>query len=177
MSASSGITLLTVLVSALVLTGAVVVVSIRNLFRAALSLGVVLVGIAALFVLLEAEFVAFVQILVYVGAILTLVVFAVMLTARAHAGKGPADSLPEASRQQLPAAVCSIAMFVLLTNLARAVPAAQAEKPVELAELGRELITTLILPFEVISLVFVVALVGAVVIASSNTSPRSSVRR
>ena len=162
MSASSGVTLLTLVVSALVLAGAVVVVSIRNLFRAALSLGVVLVGVAALFVLLEAEFVAFVQILVYVGAILTLVVFAIMLTAKLHASVASPGS-----RQTVPAAVASLGLFLVLATSTRSLtwPTASSAEPVSLANLGQQLVTTLILPFEVISLIFVAAIVGAIAIA------------
>src|SRR3989338_7301895 len=81
-------------VSVLVLASAVLVVTLRNLFRAALSLGVVLVGVAGLFILLEAEFLAFVQILVYVVAILTLVVFAIMLTAKLQAASAPPPRQP-----------------------------------------------------------------------------------
>jgi len=154
----------------LVLASAVFVVWLRNLFRAALSLGLVLVGVAGLFVLLEAEFLAFVQILVYVGAILTLVVFAIMLTAKVH---GPtARLLP---RQQLPAAVCAVALFILLALVTWSWPWPSAtQAAVALPALGRELITTLVLPFEVISLVFVAAMVGAIAVAFSEAKPRSS---
>ena len=162
-------------VAAVVLTGAVWVVTLRYLFRAALSLGLVLLGVAGLFILLEAEFLAFVQILVYVGAILTLVVFAIMLTARVQ---GPAGSA--AAARQWPAAVASLALFALLTCVIAAIPAptptAVGGAPVSLQELGRELVTTLVLPFEVISVVFVAAMVGAIAIASTNVhSPRSTV--
>lgn len=151
------------LLSALVLIGAVWVVTLRNLFRAALCLGLVLVGVAGLFLLLEAEFLAFVQILVYVGAILTLVVFAIMLTARAHQTPdvGP-------SRQRGAAGLACLALFILLSRLVVAMPLPQPTiNAVSLESLGRELITTLILPFELISLVFVAAMIGAVVIAWS----------
>ena len=156
-----------------ILASAVIVVAIRNLFRAALSLGLVLLGVAGLFVLLEAEFLAFVQILVYVGAILTLVVFAVMLTARAEAGVNSLGSqrqsvMPAVSRQRGPAAVVSVGLFILLATVTQRMAISSPAEPVGLAQLGKELITTLVLPFEVISLVFVAALVGAVIVASSN---------
>src|SRR3989338_773455 len=97
------------LLSALVLVAGWWVVSLKNLFRAALSLGLVLVGVAGLFLLLEAEFLAFVQILVYVGAVLTLVVFAIMLTARLH---GP--SAAPAGRPPLAAAPPALSLFSAL---------------------------------------------------------------
>ena len=149
----------------LILISAVWVVTLSNLFRAALSLGVVLIGVAAVFLLLEAEFLAFVQILVYVGAVLTLVVFAIMLTARLQS----TPSIP-ASRPRLPAAVVSLGLFALLASVTASLPStAPAGAAVTLAALGQQLVTTLVLPFEVISLVFVAAMVGAIVLAAPRT--------
>lgn len=153
----------------LVLASAVLVVTLRNLFRAALSLGLVLLGVAGLFILLEAEFLAFVQVLVYVGAILTLVVFAIMLTARIQQPPAPAHS-------PLPAAAASGGLFLVLASVTRAIarglmPTATA---VTLPQLGRELVTALILPFEVISVVFVAVMVGAIAVAASKPPPAHS---
>lgn len=149
----------------LILISAFWVVTLRNLFRAALSLGLVLLGVAAVFILLEAEFLAFVQVLVYVGAILTLVVFAIMLTAKLQAPSSAAVSRP-----RLPAAAAAIGCFALLTSVTSSLPSsAPAQEPVTLASLGQQLVTTLVLPFEVISLVFVAAMVGAIMLAA----PRS----
>ena len=155
----------------MVLVGAVWVVTLPNLFRAALSLGVVLVGVAGLFIGLEAEFLAFVQILVYVGAILTLVVFAIMLTAR------PQSSSPvsPAGRQIVPAALAAIGLFAVLVSATSPLtwPEAPATGGISLTSLGRELVTTLVLPFEVISLVFVAAIVGAIALAATRRPPSS----
>lgn len=151
-----------VVLSLLVLISACWVVTLRNLFRAALSLGLVLIGVAGLFILLEAEFLALVQILVYVGAILTLVVFAIMLTAKLQAPPGPSP------RQPWLAAVASTSLFALLTSVTAplAVPARPTAEIVSVAALGQQLVTTLVLPFEVISLVFVAAMVGAIALAA-----------
>ncbi len=153
----------------LVLVSAVWVVALHNLFRAALSLGLVLVGVAGLFVLVEAEFLAFVQILVYVGAILTLVIFAIMLTANQQP-----PSLATTPRQRIPAALVAGALWVILARVTWTWPwpLAQASEAASLPQLGRELITTFVLPFEVISLVFVAAMVGAIAVASSPPSRR-----
>lgn len=151
------------LFAALTLVSAIWVVTLRSLFRAALSLGVVLVGIAALFILLEAEFLAFVQILVYVGAILTLVIFAIMLTARLQT----AVEVPT-SRQRFPAALACLALFAVLVTATWGLPWSPylVTDPVSLSALGRELVETLVLPFEVISLIFVGAIVGAIAVAA-----------
>ena len=164
-----GVLIVGVFLAALILVSALWVVTLRNLFRAALSLGVVLVGVAGLFILLEAEFLAFVQILVYVGAILTLVVFAIMLTARFSG-----SMVSPASRQQVPAALVSLSFFLVLAAATQALtwPTTHTAAPVSLAALGQQLVTTLVLPFEVISLVFVAAMVGAIAIAATPPSSR-----
>ena len=150
------------LFAALILVGAVWVVTLRNLFRGALSLGRVLLGVGGAFLLLDAEFLGFVLILVYVGAILTLVVFAIMLTARLHAAN------PPARRQRLPAAISSLILFAVLVALTQSLawPNDAPVEPVTLTELGQQLVTTLILPFEIISLVFVAAMIGAIALAA-----------
>jgi NADH-quinone oxidoreductase subunit J len=71
-----------IILSAVALTGAVGVVVSRNLFRAALLLVLSFVGVAGFYILLEAEFLAMVQLLVYVGAVSILIIFAVMLSRR-----------------------------------------------------------------------------------------------
>ncbi len=157
--------------AALIVISAVWVVTLKNLFRAALSLGLVLLGVAGLFILLEAEFLAFVQVLVYVGAILTLVVFAIMLTARLQV-----EPAPPASRNPLPGAIAACGLFWVLASTTQVLtwPDASATSAVPLARLGQELVRTLVLPFEVISLVFVAALVGAVAIASAHAPRKPS---
>jgi NADH-quinone oxidoreductase subunit J len=152
-----------ILLAAVTLAGAVWVVTLRNLFRAALSLGLVLLGVAGLFILLEAEFIAFAQILVYVGAVLTLVIFAVMLTSRMQG-----SAVSPVSRQTVPAAAVSVGLFIVLTAATRPItwPATTLGAPAPVAALGQQLVTTLVLPFEVISLVFVVVAIGAIVLAS-----------
>ena len=158
------------LLAALVVTSAVWVVTLRDLFRAALSLGLVLIGVAGLFILLEAEFLAFVQVLVYVGAILTLIVFAIMLTAKLQA-----SASSPANRQSVPAAAAALGLFIVLVSATRALvwPTTSSAEPVTLASLGQELVRTLVLPFEVISLVFVAAMVGAIAV-SARGHPRQA---
>ena len=147
---------------AIVLLGAAWVVLLPNLFRAALSLGVVLLGVAALFIALGAEFLGFVQILVYVGAVLTLVVFAIMLTSGLDM-----DAPAIASSGRGPAALVSIALFLVLLGVTQTFAPAEAEgAAVTLTDLGRQLITTYVLPFEVIGLLFVAAIVGAIAVAA-----------
>ena len=156
-------TIALVLFSALIVISALWVVTLQNLFRAALSLGLVLVGIAVLFILLQAEFLAFVQILIYVGAILTLVIFAIMLTGKRL---DPPHVVRSANRRSIPAMIASLALFLVLISATSSLRTLEVlPPPPTLRTLGQQLVTTLVLPFEVISLVFVVALVGAIVLA------------
>ncbi len=159
-----------VLLSGLILTAAFWVVALRNLFRATLSLGLVLVGVACVFLLLEAEFLAFVQILVYVGAILTLVVFAVMLTARLHIS--PATRVTHRQDSWL-AGAAALALFGLLVWATQSLtfPQRLAVESVRLTAVGQQFITTLILPFEAISLIFVAAMVGAIALVTRQFPP------
>ena len=137
-------------------------VILRSLFRAALALGCALLCVAALFLLLEAEFLGWTQILVYVGAILTLILFAVMLTT------GLTDpQTPQSHRPIWPAAVAAALLFGLLRQAIRALPwTAEPGAPFAgPAELGRQLVTAYALPFEFISVLFVGVMVGALVLA------------
>ena len=144
------------------LAGAWAAVSARNLFRAALGLAAALFGVALLYLFLEAEFLAVVQLLVYVGAILTLLVFGVMLTTRI------ADpTLPRWNRQAWAAlALSALVGFGLARLLFRASWTVHAgSAPVQLPALGLTLLSGYLLPFEVLSVLLLGALAGAVYIA------------
>ena len=150
-------------VAAATLSGAWAAVSARNLFRAALGLAAALFGVALLYLFLEAEFLAVAQILVYVGAILTLLVFGVMLTSRI------ADpAVPRWNRQAWAALVLTAALGLGLAHLLFHSPwpaANGSAAPAGLPALGKTLLTTYLLPFEVLSLLLLGALVGALFIA------------
>ncbi|MFA6599693.1 MAG: NADH-quinone oxidoreductase subunit J [Candidatus Omnitrophota bacterium] len=142
---------------------AVGVVTLANIFHAALCLVAVLIGVAAVYAALSAGFLAAVQILIYVGAIMTLVIFAIMLTERIAT---PASGT--ANRLVFPAALGSLVLFIVLSRLIFSTawplrPGGNA--PLTAEDLGRALMGPYALPFEVISVVLVAALVGALVIA------------
>jgi NADH-quinone oxidoreductase subunit J len=150
---------------AVVMTGAAVrVVTCGNVVHAALYLVGTLMGAAALYVLLLAEFVAWVQVLVYVGAIVVLMLFGLMLT-RAPIGKVRLDN-----DQRILAALCAGALFAVSTWIM--VDAFSGEE-ISLTDLGissstrigEVIFSAYVLPFEVVSILLLAALVGAVVIA------------
>jgi NADH:ubiquinone oxidoreductase subunit 6 (subunit J) len=154
-----------IILSAAALIGAVGVVTTRNLFRAALFLVLSFVGVAGLYVLLEAEMLAMVQLLVYVGAISILIIFAIMLSRRMMS-----PEFKTRNEQWLLGLVFSVALFAILSVILLAVawPTAQAAVPDDaISLLGQALVSPdqYVLVFEAASVLLLVALVGAVVIA------------
>lgn len=151
------------LFAAIALAGGVLAVTVRNLVRAALGLILSFMGVAGIYFVLEAEFVAVVQVLVYVGAISILILFAIMLT------RGLMKNAESSQNTQWIAGafisllvLAALATVVLGTNW-HAAPAAL--KGDLIPKLGVELVTTYVLPFEAVSLLLLGALVGAIVIA------------
>ena len=161
------------------LAAALGVVLSKNIFHSALCLVATLLGIAALYLALQAEFIAVVQILLYVGAVMTLIIFAIMLTHRI------ADqTIPQTNRQSLPA-VLALSGFVILVgsllckmdwSLVKNVGAPfmapysqgvinHAPTSVDALVLGKALLGEYVFPFEAVSIVLIAGLIGAVVIA------------
>src|SRR5215210_4429486 len=138
-------------------------VTTKNVVRAALYLAIVLGGVAGIFVLLGAEFVAWVQVLVYIGAVVVLLLFGVMLT-RAPIGKeGDLDN-----DQRWTAAL--VALFVLGAMVA-VLADAWGDQKIEFqgvqrtAAVSDSIFGTYVVPFEVASVLLLAALVGAVALA------------
>ncbi len=146
------------------LSGFLVVAS-PNLFHNALALVATLFGVAGLYILLEAEFLAISQILVYVGAVATLITFAIMLTRTMMYGR-----TSPINRQWGKVALFVTLFFAALLGFIQGVPwtSTFAELPsseATIAALGVEFVTTYVVAFEVLGLLLLVALVGAVMLA------------
>ena len=154
-----------IILSAIVLVGAVGVVTNRNLFRSALLLVLSFVGIAGFYILLEAEFLAMVQLLVYVGAISILIIFAVMLSRRMMAPDFKAQNEQWLGGLLTAVVLFAILAFILLRVSWPAMPAPVPDNTIE--RLGQALVSPdqFVLIFEVASVLLLVALVGAVVVA------------
>ncbi len=154
-----------VLFGLMVLGGAIAVVTVRNLFHAALWLMLVFFGMAGLYVLLEAPFFAAAQLFIYMGAIGILIIFAIMLT-RAFMRQ----PMPRANEQWwlaalLAAVLLGVMVFLILQNI-RPNVTAEAVPESTIHILGVTLVdpTGYALPFEVASVLLVMALIGAVTI-------------
>jgi NADH:ubiquinone oxidoreductase subunit 6 (subunit J) len=179
------------LLSVMAVGGALGVVMVPDLFRAALLLIVVFIAVAGFYILLSAEFLAVVQVLIYVGAIAILIIFAVMLTRDVQRGNMP-------NRLQIPAVVFAALLFSALVAVAvdtkwEYLPDAQQgraelvqtsavttltsdvlvaegvtspEEQAEVQESGLAdlLISDYVLPFEAVSVLLLAALIGALVL-------------
>ena len=143
---------------------AVGVIAQRNAFRSALFLLVNFCCLAGLYLLLNAQFVALVQVIIYAGAIVVLFLFAVMLL-----GADKAEESPDLRRYHALAAVLLGALLVL--GIVWALIPAEPETAQALVrtdnvrEIGAALLTKFMIPFELASVVLLVAIIGAVVLA------------
>lgn len=152
------------LVIALVMVAASIrVVTSPNVVHAALMLVVALAGTAALFLMLGAEFVAWTLVLVYIGAVIVLFLFGIMIT-RAPTGRDPVRL--DHSRRW-PALVVAVGTFV---TIATVTTMAFEDNPIEGSvargsDLGEVLFDRFVIPFEAVSFVLLAALIGGIVIA------------
>jgi NADH-quinone oxidoreductase subunit J len=152
------------------------VVTAKNVVHAALLLVATLGGTAALFLMLSAEFVAWVLVLVYIGAVIVLFLFGIMIT-RAPTGY---DMGLDSDRKVWPA-ILSIATFVILSWASieafgfEQVRDAGEATPTEV--IARSLLGRFVVPFEVVSFVLLAALIGGITIARRDLSPSEEEER
>jgi NADH-quinone oxidoreductase subunit J len=163
-----GLEIIFLIVAIVTLLTALMVVTTPNLVHAALYLVLTLFGVAATFVLLNATFLAVVQVVVYIGAIAILMIFAIMLTRKVMQ-----DSGPQTNTNWGWAAVLGLLLFIglafVLVNSGAAdmsmAPLAADADPI--SQLGQELVSpnAYVIPFELASVLLLAALIGAIVVA------------
>jgi NADH-quinone oxidoreductase subunit J len=156
------------LAALLVLVGGIVTVAARNPIRGALGLLTTIIGIAGMYLLLSAEFLAAIQILVYAGAVVILFLFVIMLL-------GPSATSARDARTAIPRYVgagiflgAAISAVVLVSQVATGQTTSLQPPPAGLGTIegiGRELFTTNLIPFELSGALLLVAVVGAVAVA------------
>ncbi len=154
-----------IVLATIVVMGSLGVVLLGNIVYSAFLLGGVFMAVAGLYLLLNASFVAAAQVLVYVGAVNVLILFAIMLVNKKE-DLQPIQGLP--LRRLISAAVCTglfALMFrvVLTTPWALPGPKAIGEKATE--RIGEHLFTDYLLPFELASVLLLMAMIGAIVLA------------
>ena len=152
----------------IILVSAFMVVSLKNIFHCALFLILCLFSVAGIFILLEAEFLAAAQVLIYVGAIAILLIFAIMLTSNL-ATKKISQSNDNVLVGFFVCVIFAISALLLLLKTYQSIwskltptgplPANNIET------LGKYLMTEFMLPFEVVSILLLAAMIGAIVLA------------
>jgi len=148
----------------MVVAGAIVAVWSQNLVRALMGLIMTLFGVAGMYFLMAAPFIALMQILIYVGAVSVLIFFAIMLT-NAWAGGDEAPSGGPWKTISAGLAALAPAVFLGLTVILKAPPSGHEATETSVKELGRQLLDPFVLPFELISLLLTVVMAGAVLMA------------
>ena len=151
------------IIAAIVVGGALMVVTTNNVVRAALYLVAVLAGVGASFLLLGAEFVGITQILVYIGAIVVLFLFGIMLT-RAPIGR----ELQLTSKNWIAGLFVAVSIagvlgYTLLDAFGNDKLPADSRQIT--ADVSDSIFSTYLIPFEVVSILLLAALVGAIVLA------------
>ncbi|MGA9399078.1 MAG: NADH-quinone oxidoreductase subunit J [Anaerolineaceae bacterium] len=159
--------ILFIVTSAVTLFSAVMVVSVRRMMHAALWLIVTLLGVAALFVLLQTGFFAVVQVLIYIGAISILIIFAVMLTREVMS-----ENAPQLNRGWVIGLLASGGLMIILAFALRDIPILATSMvgdpgPDYVVALGKALADPngFAIPFELASILLVAALIGTIYIA------------
>ncbi len=148
---------------------AMLMVLSRNIFHSALFLALALLGVAALFAMMGSFFIAGIQVLLYIGAVVVLTIFVINLTKQVIG-----QDVSQVNELVLPAIItsllsaCLIILAVLKTDwgtrIAQSV--AQSELTDNTAIIGRQLLTNFVIPFEIVSVLLLAALIGAIAIVS-----------
>lgn len=152
----------TAIFGAVAALAAVAVVVSKNVVRAALYLVIVLGAAGSIFLMLGAEFVGWTQILIYVGAIVVLLLFGLMLTA-APIGRSPLDNQQRGIAFATAAVVFGVFTFIIWRTFGS--ERIHLDQIVRTQDVGRSLFSGYILPFELVSVLLLAALVGAIVLA------------
>jgi len=157
------------ILSFIILVSGFMVVSLRNVFHCALFLILCLFSVAGIFILLEAEFLAAAQVLIYVGAVSILIIFAIMLT------NNLASKKIMQSNENVTVSVFVSVVFALTTILLISNTGVWRYQEKDLSDgtimaLGKYLMTEFMLPFEVVSVLLLAAMIGAIVLARKESA-------
>jgi NADH-quinone oxidoreductase subunit J len=152
------------LISALTICGALAAVLLKNLVHCALAVTLAFAGLALMFLNLDAQFVGFAQILVYIGAVAILVVFAILLTRGSELPKEGVFSKTWLAGLVIAAAVFSVLGWAVL-RVSPWLPKATPAPAVTVNQIGEALMGRYVLPLEIVAVLLTAALIGAVIVA------------
>ncbi len=151
-------------IAALTVAGGLAAVLLKNTVHCALAVAVAFAGLALLFLSLDAQFVGFAQILVYVGAVAILIVFAILLTRGAEPVTGGVFSKSWLVGLVIAAGVFAVLGWAVLQS-AHALPLVTAAPAVTVQDIGVALVGRYVLPLEIVALLLTAATIGAVIVA------------
>ena len=160
------------LIAAVTLGSAIAAMSLRNLVHCALCTVLTFAGLAAMYLQLNAQFVGFAQILVYVGAVAILILFAVLLTRNSETQPKTRIASPSwivGILVALSVAGTLIYAVIKSTKIARTLPPVP---DATVKKIGEQLMTNYVLPLEIIALLLTAAMIGAVIIAMRDKEPK-----
>jgi NADH-quinone oxidoreductase subunit J len=152
------------ILAALTVAGGLAAMLLKNTVHCALALTVAFAGLALLFLNLGAQFAGFAQILVYIGAVAILVVFAILLT---RGSETPRDGV--FSRTWLAGLLIAAGVFAVLgwavIGSVRVLPHETAVPTVTVLQIGNALVSRYVLPLEIVAVLLTAAMIGAVIVA------------
>src|SRR3954470_2698116 len=159
----------------IILASGIAAISMRNLVHCALALTITFAGLAVAYLQLGAQFVGFAQILVYVGAVAILVVFAILLT------RGTGDHLNPPRRLPWTGILIAVLTFAMLAGVIRSSRVLERPEPpmpeISVRDIGSKLMGDYVLPLEIMGLLLTGALIGAAIIAmQEKNGPQASNR-
>ncbi|MDZ7953243.1 MAG: NADH-quinone oxidoreductase subunit J [Nostoc sp. DedQUE12b] len=173
MNLAEGVQLVSLGILGVMMIGAAIgVVLFSNIVYSAFLLGGVFISIAGMYLLLNADFVAAAQILIYVGAVNVLILFAIMLVNK----RQNFVAFPNSWVRKVLTGVISVGLFGLLSTMVLATPWAYSTAPVAGGEssivlIGEHFFTDFLLPFELASILLLIAMVGAIILARREYLP------
>jgi NADH-quinone oxidoreductase subunit J len=151
------------LIAVVMAVAAVAVVTVPNVVHAALSLVIVLGGVAAQYVLLQAEFVGLVQVLIYIGAVIILFLFGIMLTRAPMRRSTDLDNDQRGWAVMVSALILGVLVFLVSDTFGS--QRIDLATPTPTGVLADSIFRTYVVAFEVVSMLLLAALVGAIVLA------------
>jgi NADH-quinone oxidoreductase subunit J len=152
------------LLATLTVAGALAAMLLKNTVHCALALTVAFAGLALLFLNLDAQFAGFAQILVYIGAVAILVVFAILLTRGSETPKDGVFSHSWFAGLVIVAGVFAVLSWAVLQSV-RVLPHQTAVPTVTVLQIGNALVGRYVLPLEIVALLLTAATIGAVIVA------------
>ena len=142
---------------------AFIVVLSKNIIYSAVSLFITLFGVAGFFVLLHADFIAVTQIMIYIGGILVLLIFGVMLTTKITDVKLKTKNINALTSAIFVIGITAVLIFIMLTTNWKVAEVVKYDETID--KIGVLLLTDYLLPFEIASIILLIALIGAAMYA------------